>query len=350
MDVAIRLAFVGLIVFWCTKIITPFFLPVLWGVIISVALFPVYEKLKGWVGGSDKLAGPIFIVVSLALVLVPTVMLTDSIIDGANGMKDGMEAGTLTVPPPSASVKEWPGIGEKVYESWLLASQNLQSAAAKYSDQLKAIASFLAGSIAAMGGAIIQTIFSLIIAGILMMNAMGGGRVAYAFADRLGGKKGRELVTISIATIRSVVRGVLLVAMIQGLMAAVGLVFAGVGGAGFWALLVMIVSIIQLPPILILGPIAAYVFSANDSTTVAVIFLIWSLIVSGADGFLKPIFLGRGVAVPMLVILIGAIGGMMAAGIIGLFIGAVILSLGYKLVDVWLGANWGQEESPTETI
>jgi len=346
MDVAIRLAFVALVIFWCTKIIAPFFLPVLWGVIISVAFYPVYQKLKGWVGGRDKIAGVIFIVGALALVLVPTIMLSDSIVGGATGLKNGLENGTLTVPPPSASVKEWPAIGGKVYESWLQASENLQSYGAKHAEQVKSLAAFLAGSIAAMGGAVVQTIFSLIIAGILMMNAMGGGRVAFAFAERLGGAKGGELVTMSIATIRSVVRGVLLVAMIQGLMSAIGLVLADVPAAGFWALLVMIVAIMQLPPILILGPIAAYVFSANDSTVIAVVFLVWSIIVSMADGFLKPIFLGRGVAVPMMVILIGAIGGMMAAGIIGLFIGAVILALGYKMIEFWM--EGGSEQEPTK--
>jgi predicted PurR-regulated permease PerM len=337
MDVAIRLSFVGLIVVWCTKIISPFFMPLLWGLIISVAVYPVFLKLKGWLGGRNNLAGALFILVSLALILVPTILLTDSIIDGATGLKDGLEEGTLTVPLPSESVKEWPVIGPKVYDAWAQFSRNLGSESAKYSDQLKGLAGWMAGSIAGLGAAVIQTIFALIMAGILMIHAMGGGRVAYAIAHRLGGSKAQELVTISITTIRSVVRGVLLVAMIQGLMAAAGLVFAGVGGAGFWAVLVMIVAIMQLPPIIILGPIAAYVFSANDSTVVAVIFLIWSLVVSGADGVLKPIFLGRGVAVPMIVILVGAIGGMMVSGIIGLFVGAVILSLGYKLGELWLG-------------
>ena len=344
LDVAIRLAFVGFIVVWCSRIIKPFFMPVLWGLVISVALYPVFLKLKGWLGGRNNLAGVVFIVVSLALVITPTGMLTDSMISGATRLKDAMEEGTLTVPPPSESVKEWPAVGEKVHATWLQASRDLEGAASKYSGQLKALASWMAGSIAAMGGTVVQTIFSLILAGVFMMHAVGGGRVAYVFANRLGGEQGCELVTIGIATIRSVVKGVLLVAMIQGLMAAAGLVFAGVDGAGFWAVLVMVVAIMQLPPILILGPIAAYVFSANDSTTVAVIFLIWSLIVSGADGFLKPIFLGRGVAVPMLVILVGAIGGMIGAGIIGLFLGAVVLSLGYKLIEAWLGENWSQED------
>ena len=350
LEVATRLAFVGLIVFWCTKIVTPFFLPVLWGLIISVALYPVFLKLKSWLGGRNTLAGVLFIVVSLALVISPTAWLADSLIDGATALNTSIKEGTLTVPPPAESVKTWPAIGERTHAAWSQASRDLGSTTAKYADQLKALGSWLAGSIAAMGGAVVQTIFSLIIAGVFMMNALGGGRVAYAFAERMGGENGRELVDISIATIRSVVKGVLLVAAIQGLMAAAGLWFAGVGGAGFWALLVMIVAIVQLPPILILGPIAAYVFSANDSTVVAVIFLIWSLVVSGADSFLKPLFLGRGVAVPMLVILIGAIGGMIAAGVIGLFIGAVILSLGYKLVEAWLGDSLDRNDPDTEAV
>ncbi len=344
MDVALRLAFVGLIVYWCSKIITPFFLPLLWGVIISVALYPVFLKLKGWLGGRNNLAGVIFIVVSLALVITPTVLLTDSLIDGATALKTGMEEGTLSVPPPSESVKEWPAIGERTYAAWLRASEDLGSATSKHPEQLKSLANWMAGSIATMGSTVVQTIFSLVIAGVLMMNAFGGGRVAYAIAGRLGGEQGRELVTISIDTVRSVVRGVLLVAIIQGLMAAAGFWFAGVGGAGLWTVLVMILAIVQLPPILILGPIAAYVFSTNDSTTVAVIFLIWSLVVSGADSFLKPMFLGRGVAVPMLIILVGAIGGMVTAGIIGLFLGAVILSLGYKLVQTWLGESLSEND------
>ena len=348
MDVAIRLSFVGLVVLWCTRIIGPFFMPLLWGVIISVALYPLFLKVKSWLGGRNNLAGVLFILVSLALILVPTILLTDSIIDGATGLKKGLDEGTLTVPPPSESVKEWPAIGPKVYDSWAQFSRNMGSEAAKYSEQVKGLAGWMAGSIAGLGAAVIQTIFSLIIAGIMMMHAMGGGRVAYAIAYRLGGAKGEELVTISISTIRSVVRGVLMVAMIQGLMAAAGLVFAGVGGAGFWAVLVMVVAIMQLPPIIILGPIAAYVFSANDSTVVAVVFLIWSLVVSGADGFLKPMFLGRGVAVPMLVILVGAIGGMLVSGIIGLFVGAVILSLGYKLGELWLGDNM-EKDAPGES-
>ena len=124
-------------------------------------------------------------------------------------------------------------------------------------------------------------------------------------------------------------------ALIQSILAGLGCLVVGVPGAGFWALLVLILSIVQLPALLILGPIIIYVFSAY-STVTAVVFAIWSFLVGISDTFLKPLLMGRGVDVPMIVIFIGAIGGFMASGIIGLFIGAIILVLGYKLFLAWL--------------
>ena len=120
---------------------------------------------------------------------------------------------------------------------------------------------------------------------------------------------------------------------------------AGVPAVGLWALLVLVVAVIQLPPIIVLLPIAIWVFSANDNTVISVGFLIWALIVSGSDGILKPMFLGRGVAVPMLVILIGAIGGMLGGGVLGLFIGPVVLAIAYQLIKAWVA----EDEAPHKT-
>ena len=136
------------------------------------------------------------------------------------------------------------------------------------------------------------------------------------------------------------------VALIQTFLAAVGLLVMGVPGAGIWASIILLLAIMQLPPLLVLGPIAVWVFS-TAAPIPATIFLVYSLIVSFSDGLLKPLLLGRGVDVPMLVILLGAIGGMISAGIIGLFIGAIILALGYQLFQFWL--NEGQDAVNSET-
>jgi predicted PurR-regulated permease PerM len=201
--------------------------------------------------------------------------------------------------------------------------------------QLKEAAGWLLSTAAGAGVGVLQFVISIIIAGVILANAVGFGGFLKALATRLTGDRGEEFATLASKTVRSVAQGVLGVALIQSLLAGVGLLAADVPGAGLWALLVLLLAIVQLPPILILAPIILYVFSAS-STTVAVIFMIWSILVSMSDAFLKPLLLGRGVEVPMLIILIGAIGGMISSGIIGLFTGAVVLALGYELFKAWL--------------
>ena len=129
--------------------------------------------------------------------------------------------------------------------------------------------------------------------------------------------------------------GVVGVAVIQALMAGIGILIVGIPGAGLWTLLVLVLAVIQLPPFLVLVPIAVWVFF-EQSTTPAVLFGIWTVIISVSDTFLRPYMLGRGGKVPMLVLLLGSFGGMMLSGIIGLFVGAVVLSLGYELFLAWL--------------
>jgi predicted PurR-regulated permease PerM len=152
---------------------------------------------------------------------------------------------------------------------------------------------------------------------------------------RLAGDHGEEMLDLTVQTIRSVTVGVLGIAMIQALAGGIGMYAVGIPATGVWTLVILILAIAQLPPWLVLLPMIIYVFS-YESTTVAVIFMIWSLVVSFADMVLKPLLLGRGVKVPMLAILLGAIGGMIMSGIMGLFVGAVVLALGYKLFQLWL--------------
>jgi predicted PurR-regulated permease PerM len=336
LDIAIRLGVVALIVFWCFSIFLPFLMPVAWGVLIAVALYPTFVKLKGLLGGRNRLAGTVFMVVSLVLVIVPTVLLFDSLIEGSVRIGRELQEGTFTVQPPPEKVKSWPLIGERFHGFWMLASENTAGALTRIGPQLRAFGNWFVATFTALGVSLVITLIALVIAGILMMNGAGGGRTARAIGRRLGGEKGDEMVGLAAGTIRSVVRGVLLVAAIQGLLAGIGLYVAGVPAAGFWAVLVLIVAVIQLPPILVLGPIAVYVFSVNDSLAVAIAFAVWSLIVSVCDSFLKPLLLGRGVSVPMPVILIGAIGGMIGSGVIGLFIGPVILAIGYEIFTAWI--------------
>jgi len=335
LETTIHVGLVVLLLYWCFQIGRPFIGIIVWGIIIAVAIHPGYNRLKSALGGSGRLAAILITLLALIILLVPTYMLSGSLIETAKVYSAHLDAGTLSVPPPSESVRSWPVIGEPLYSLWRLASTNLSAALSKIAPQLKQYGVPLLSAAAGAGVGILKFVVSIIIAGVMLANDAGGGRVARAIATRLAGERGPAAVELSVATVRSVTLGILGVAIIQTILASLGFIVVGVPGAGLWALFVLILAIVQLPTILILGPIMVYVF-ATSSMTVAVLFAIWSILVGISDAFLKPLLMGRGVDVPMLVVFIGAIGGFMTSGIIGLFVGAIILALGYKLFQLWL--------------
>lgn len=334
-EAAIRIGVLALLTLWVFQIVRPFISPVLWGVIIAIAVLPAYRGLTNRLGGRRKLTAALLTVLALALLLVPAVKFFGEVIDGTRNLATQLDAGTLTIPPPPAKVATWPLVGDHLNDAWSLASSNLDSAIERYQPQLKAIGAWLLSAGGGLGIGVLQFVISIIIAGVFLATGEAGGNAARRIATRFAGEQGAEFTEMAEKTIRSVALGVLGVAIIQSLLSLIGMVVVGVPAAGLWALIVLIIAVIQLPPILVLGPVAVYVFS-TASTVPAVLFLIWAIIISVSDAFLKPLLLGRGVNVPTLVILVGAIGGMMLSGIIGLFVGAVVLALGYQLFMAWL--------------
>lgn len=275
-------------------------------------------------------------------------MLGSSLFKSIHTISTQLDAGTLEVPPPSQSVAEWPLVGPKLHEVWSGASRNLSGTINKYSEEVKKAASWFLGAAAGAGAGLLQFIIAVLIAAAFMANAEPIDRFLQKFAVRLAGKRGQGMGELAGATVRSVAQGVLGVAVIQALLSGIGMLLVGVPGAGLWAVLVLVLAVIQLPPILVLGPVAAYVFS-EASTVPALLFLVWALVVSASDAVLKPMLLGRGLDIPMLVILLGAIGGMVFAGIIGLFVGSVVLALSYRLFLAWLEQDFDLDAPADDT-
>jgi predicted PurR-regulated permease PerM len=334
-----------LLLVMCFNIVRPFISIVVWALILAVAIYPLHVSLTAKLAGREKTSAAIFVLIGLAVILVPTFVLGESTFGGLKTLGQDLRAGTLQVPPPDPGVADWPVIGEKTYEVWSAAAANLQQTVAQYEEQLRALGhrvfSFATGTMIG----VLQFVFSTIIAGALLMQAKGGYKATREImASLVGTERGSKFTDTSILTIRSVVKGVLGVAVAQAILAAIGLVLMGVPAAGLWAGAVLVLAIIQLPPILVLGPIAFWVFSVAEPVP-ATIFLVYSIIVSVSDAFLKPMLLGRGLDTPMLVILIGAIGGAIAMGIVGLFIGAVILALGYELLVTWMAPDAAEPEA-----
>jgi predicted PurR-regulated permease PerM len=334
-ETTIRIGLLAILVIYCFQIVRPFIIPVVWGMIIAVAVYPNYQWLQRLLGERRTLAATLFTLLALVLLILPTVMLSDTLITGATGLAKSIEAGKLAIPPPPESVAGWPIIGEPLAKFWTLASENLGAALSEIGPHLKAVAKWLLAAAGGAGIGILQFVLAIIIAGVLLSHGDAGAATGQAIALRLAGKHGAAFIDISRATIRSVARGILGVALIQSLLAGLGFLAVGLPGAGLWAFLCLLLSVVQVGIFPLVIPILIYVFSTADTVT-AVLFLVWSLFVGSIDNILKPLLLGRGVNVPMTVIFLGAIGGFLTSGIIGLFVGAVILVLGYELFRVWL--------------
>ena len=339
-EATIRIGLIAILVLYCFQIVRPFLIPVVWGVIIAVALHPNYLWLQRVLGGRRTLAAMLFVVLALVLLVAPTFLLSDTLVTGVTGLARSLSEGKLIIPMPPESVAGWPLIGEPLDKFWRLASVNLGGALVEIGPQLKVLGKWLLSAAAGAGLGILQFILAIIIAGVILHHGESGKRVSYAIARRIAEEHGAGFIDLARATIRSVSRGILGVALLQSILAGLGFLAAGLPAAGLWAFLCLLLSVIQIGIFPITVPAIIYVFATGEPTT-AVIFLIWNLMVGSLDNVLKPLLLGRGVNVPMAVIFVGAIGGFLASGIIGLFIGSVILVLGYELLLDWLDLDAG---------
>jgi len=341
----VRLALIAVLVFAALRIIAPFFELMVWGIILAVALEPAHLWLMPRFGDSAIRAAIALSLAGLVFIVVPSLLLGDALGSTAFGIANDLMDGSVEIPPPPSSVREWPVIGEAVYNNWLQASTNLGELLGRSSEQIMAVGGRL---FSAAGSAIIGLVEfagSIILAGFLLARRDLSAQVARDLFDRAAPEVGDRLLRLSEQTIRSVAVGVLGVAIIQATLVGIGLLVAGVPYAGVWSLLCLLLGIVQLPMGLVVTPIVIWKF-INGPTTEAAIFLAYMIPVGLLDNVLRPILMGRGNDAPMIVILVGALGGFAANGFLGLFTGAIILVLIYELVLAWLQKSDEADETP----
>ena len=342
----VQIAALVIIVSYCVIIISPFAGFAIWGVVMAVAIYPFFLKISARLGNRHKLTATLFIVLGLAVVLIPGWTMTKSALVSLTEFSTELKAGNVTIPPPSDSVADWPLVGERLHGVWSDAAGNVEATLNEFQPQLRELGTRLARTIGSTALGLLQIAVSVIIAGVVMLYADSGYSLSCAIARRISPNRGEHFTDISIATIRSVTNGVIGVGVIQGVLAGIGLFAMGVPHAGLLAAVVLITSIIQLPALLIIAPIVVWVFSFAAPLP-ATVFAIYMLIAALSDNVLKPLLLGRGVDLPAIIVLFGALGGMIAYGVIGLFLGAVILGLGYTIISDWLQvANGTTAEEP----
>lgn len=338
LDVLLKAGVVVALALLCYRIFSPFIGLTAWAIILAVTLYPVHQKLARRMGGKQGMAATVLVLLGVVLIGVPTALLMGALGESLQHFVASVREGTLKVPAPSPDVAAWPVIGRKVHDLWSQAHADLPALVRSMQPQVRELARQSLQVVASIAGAALLFLFSFIIAGIIMAWGESGARSIRAIFTRLSGiQRGAEFAGLCTQTIRAVALGVLGVAFIQALAFGIVLMIARVPLTGVIALVVLLVGIVQVPAILVSLPVIIYIWSSGDyGTTQAITYTVLLLIAGMLDNFLKPLLLGRGVDAPMPVVLLGALGGLATSGLVGMFVGATFLTLGYQAFMWWV--------------
>ncbi|HSE27471.1 MAG TPA: AI-2E family transporter [Gemmatimonadales bacterium] len=334
-NVVLRLAVLATLILLTVLIVRPFAFLLIWAIILAVALASFFERLVALLRRRG-LAGVVLSLLGTLLIAVPLFLAGPSLLAGARGIRSQLEGGTLVAPPPNAAVRKIPVVGTRVYDAWTLAHDDMQQAVTQFEPQIRAAGEWATGFLKSVGGAALQTLLALFIASVLLTYRAGVTRFGRAVAVRVAPGAGADYLAMAGATINSVTLGVLGVAAIQALGGGIVFKLVGIPAAGLLALVLFVAAVIQLPTLIVLLLPAAWGI-LNLSGLPLIGLIIGCVVIGIADTPLKAVFLGRGLPVPTWVILVGAIGGMISMGMMGLFLGAIALGLAYRLLLGWTG-------------
>lgn len=344
-QLAIRLGLLAFLLYWSFILIRPFIPILAWSLVLTVALFPAFELLSAYLGNRPKLAALIITLVNLAIVIGPATWLGLGLIDGLRSFAAQLSAGTLSIPSPPDGVSQWPFIGPYIHGLWDRASINVRAAMSEVAPHLKPLAGPVFAFAGSAGVGTLKFIVSVILAGFLFTS---GPRVVSASRNiqtRLLPQRNQDFVALAGATIRTVSNGVIGVAVLQSLLAGIGLKLAGVPHAGVLAFAVLVLGILQIGSAIVLIPVIIWIWTTKEVMP-ALLITIYLVVVGLADNVLKPILMGRGLKTPMLVIFIGVLGGTIAHGIVGLFIGPIILAVAWELMMAWIRDDEASPSTP----
>jgi predicted PurR-regulated permease PerM len=336
-DLAVRLGFLGLFAYFALTLMRPFIPVLLWSIVLAVAFYPAFAWLKARLGRA-WLASGLLTLFSLLIVLGPATILVASLIRSLEHLGHQLAAGHLDLPPPPRALEDVPVVGDNLRDAWTLASSNLQAFMARYGKALLGAGEWMLHAVAGLAGSILAILLAVLIAGFLYFPGPRLVHGARIFAHRVVGSRGSGFVDLAGATIRNVARGVIGVAIIQALLIGLALIVADVPAKGLLTLAVLVLAILQIGSFPVVLPLLVWAW-LEMATLPALLLTAYLIPVGLLDNVLKPLLMGKGLRTPMLVILAGVIGGTISYGLIGLFLGPIVLAVFYELLIFWVTAE-----------
>jgi predicted PurR-regulated permease PerM len=325
--------------FW---VLRPFLLSLIWAAMIAVATWPLMLKMEARLR-RRWLALAVMSLAMLVVFVAPVVLMIQTLADNADTITDWVHTvSTSAIPPPPQWVQNIPLVGDKIAAGWMtIAEAGKGALAARVAPYAADAAKWLAHAAGSIGMLGVQLILTLVIAVILYSHGETARNGLIRFGRRLAGESGERVVLLAGASIRAVALGVVVTALAQTVLGGLGMAIAGIPFAGLLTAVILLFCIAQVGPMIVLIPAVVWLFW-DDQTGWGIALLVWSLVVGTMDNFLRPYLIRKGADLPLLLIFAGVIGGLIAFGIIGLFVGPVVLAVAYTLLVQWMN----ERESP----
>jgi predicted PurR-regulated permease PerM len=328
---------IGVMIVASLWVLRPFIPAIVWAATIVVATWSPMLTLQGRFGGRRGLAAALMTGAMLLLLVVPLALATSTIIDYADDIVRWVNAAaTASFPPPPEWVGRIPLVGSRLERQWLvLAATGRDELAVQAAPYARTVVQWVAGRAGEFGALLVHFLLTVVIVAVLYTTGETAARGVRRFARRLAGDRGDEAVVLAAQAIRAVALGVVVTALVQSLAAGIGLLVVGIPYAAVLTAIILVLCIAQLGPVLVLAPVVAWLYWSGDAVR-GTVLLVWTVPVGVLDNFLRPILIKRGADLPLLLIFAGVIGGLVSFGIIGLFIGPVILAVTYRLLEAWI--------------
>lgn len=337
-DLAIRLGLIATVVYVSLLLLRPVAPLMLWAVILSVAVYPLFNLLRHRLHVRDGIAAALLSLLLLVLLLAPVVILAASAMESLDDYARLLLRGGHVVPPPPESVRDWPMVGGRVYDFWRNASEDLRTMLTAHMEQLTSAGRWIGRIAAGVFLEVLQFAGAIVVAGILLAYSDELATTLRDLAARAADSRGRHFLEIAGSTIRNVSQGVIGIALLQSALLGIGMLVADVPFAGAITFVCLVLAIVQVGPNIVMIPVIIWAWMYLPALH-AGLFTVYTAPLLLLDNVLRPLLMARGLPTPMAVILAGVICGTLAGGLIGLFIGPVILSVFYDLLVAWIASG-----------